>query len=138
MVPRSHRPRPEPAVHDGGDRGGRARTWLLLLAAVVSEVTASLSLKAALDAPAFYAVVAVGYVGAFALLAVVLARGMALGVAYGAWGALGVASTALLSAAAFDEPLTPVMGAGLALIVAGVLTIELGSQAARHRTETAR
>jgi small multidrug resistance pump len=114
------------------------RTWLLLLAAVVSEVTASLSLKAALDEPALYAVVAVGYVSAFALLAVVLARGMALGVAYGVWGALGVASTALLSAAVFDEPLTPVMGAGLALIVAGVLTIELGSQAARRRAEPGR
>ncbi|TCJ00858.1 SMR family transporter [Aeromicrobium sp. IC_218] len=114
------------------------RTWLLLLAAVVSEVAASLSLKAALDEPVLYAVVAVGYVTAFALLAVVLARGMALGVAYGVWGALGVASTALLSAAVFDEPLTPVMGAGLALIVAGVLTIELGSQAARRRTEAER
>lgn len=114
------------------------RTWLLLLAAVVSEVAASLSLKAALDEPALYAVVAVGYVSAFALLAVVLARGMALGVAYGVWGALGVASTALLSAAVFDEPLTPVMGAGLALIVAGVLTIELGSQAARRRTDAGR
>ncbi len=113
------------------------RTWLLLLAAVASEVCASLSLKAALDTPALYAVVAVGYVGAFALLAVVLARGMALGVAYGVWGALGVASTALLSAAVFDEPLTPLMGAGLALIVAGVLTIELGAQAARRGEDAA-
>lgn len=63
---------------------------------------------------------------------------MALGITYGAWGALGVASTALLSAAVFDEPLTPVIDTGLALIVAGVLTIELGSQAARRRAEIAR
>lgn len=112
-------------------------TWILLACAIASEVTASLSLKAALDRPGLYAVVAVGYVVSFALLALVLRRGMALGVAYGIWGALGVASTALLSAAIFDEPLTALMGVGLALIIAGVLVVELGSQAAQRRTQAA-
>lgn len=112
-------------------------TWILLACAIASEVTASLSLKAALDRPSLYAAVAVGYVVSFALLAVVLRRGMALGVAYGIWGALGVASTALLSAAIFDEPLTALMGVGLALIIAGVLVVELGSQAAQRRAHPA-
>jgi small multidrug resistance pump len=71
-------------------------TWLLLACAIASEVTASLSLKGALDRPALYVVVVIGYVVSFVLLAVVLRRGMALGVAYGVWGALGVASTAVL------------------------------------------
>ncbi|RYP80955.1 QacE family quaternary ammonium compound efflux SMR transporter [Nocardioides guangzhouensis] len=106
--------------------------WLLLLAAVASEVTASLSLKAALDRPAFYVVVAVGYLASFALLAVVLRLGMPLGVAYGIWGALGVAATAAFSALLFDEPLTAVMALGMAIVVAGVLLVELGSQAAGH------
>jgi len=111
-------------------------TWLLLATAIASEVTASLSLKGALDRPVLYVVVAIGYVVSFVLLAVVLRRGMALGVAYGIWGALGVASTAVLSAAIFGEPLTALMGVGLALIIAGVLVVELGSQAAQRRART--
>lgn len=112
-------------------------TWLLLLTAVACEVTGSLALKAALDRPPLYAVVAVGYLASFALLAVVLRRGMGLGVAYGLWGALGVASTALLSALLYDEPLTPVMLLGLVLIIGGVLLVEGGSQTATRRREAA-
>lgn len=103
------------------------RMWLLLLAAVACEVTASLSLKAAIDHPAFYLVVAAGYLASFALLATVLRLGVPLGVAYGVWGALGVAATAALSAVIYDEPLTPLMGLGMAIVIAGVLLVELGS-----------
>jgi small multidrug resistance pump len=107
--------------------------WFLLAAAIAVEVTASLSLKAALDAPAFYVVVVIGYVASFVLLGLVLRAGIPLGVAYGIWGALGVAATALLAAVLFGEPLTPVMLAGLALIIVGVLCVELGSQRAAQR-----
>jgi small multidrug resistance pump len=110
-------------------------TWLLLVGAIVSEVTATLCLKAALDRPALYAVVAVGYVASFTLLAAVLRRGMGLGVAYGVWAALGVAATAVLSALVYDEPLTLLMTVGLVLIIGGVLLVEGGSQAAGTRPD---
>lgn len=110
--------------------------WLLLAASILSEVTASLSLKGALDRPALYVVVAIGYIASFAFLALVLQRGMALGVAYGIWGALGVATTAVMSALIFDETLTVLMGLGIAIIIAGVLTVELGSQAAHKNPHT--
>ena len=106
--------------------------WTLLMAAIGSEVTASLSLKGALDHPGWYAVVVVGYVASFFFLAAVLRAGMPLGVAYGIWGALGVALTAVLAAAIFGEPLTPMMLAGVGLVIAGVLCVELGSH---QRTE---
>ncbi|MFD9480832.1 MULTISPECIES: SMR family transporter [Streptomyces] len=61
------------------------RKWLLLLAAILLEATATLSLRGALDHPALYALVAVGYLGSFAALSLVLRAGMALGVAYGIW-----------------------------------------------------
>lgn len=109
------------------------RKWLLLAAAISCEVTASLSLKGALDAPALYAVVVTGYLASFAFLALVLRAGLPLGVAYGIWGALGVALTALLSAALFAEPLTALMGLGIVLIIGGVLLVELGSQRAHDR-----
>ena len=108
-----------------------ARRWLFLAAAIVLEVAGSLSLKGALTHPALYLVVALGYSGAFVFLALTLRARMPLGVAYGIWGAAGVALTALLSAAIFDEPLTPLMGAGIAIIIAGVLCVELGAQRAR-------
>lgn len=106
-------------------------TWLLLSAAVVSEVAASLSLKGSAQVPALYLVVVGGYVTAFVLLALVLKRGMALGVAYGVWGATGVAITAGLSTLIFDEAFTALMGVGLLFIIAGVVTVESGS----HPTE---
>ena len=106
-------------------------TWFLLAAAIVSEVAATLSLKAALDQPAWYVVVVTGYVGSLVLLAAVLRAGMALGVAYGIWGAIGVALTAALGALLYGERLTALVVAGMVLVAAGVLVVELGSQRAR-------
>ena len=111
--------------------------WLLLAAAILAEVTGSLSLKGALEHPALYLVVAAGYLGAFVLLAVVLRTGMALGVAYGIWGASGVALTAVGSLIIFGEPITLLMGIGIAVIMAGVLCVELGAQAAQKKAGTA-
>ena len=109
------------------------RKWLVLTAAIASEVAATLALKAALDHPAWYALVVAGYVAAFALLAAGLRLGLKIGVAYGIWGAGGVTVTAVLSALLYGEPLTALMGLGIALIIAGVLTVEFGAQHARHR-----
>ena len=106
------------------------KKWLMLAAAIGSEVAATLALKAALGQPAWYALVAAGYVAAFGFLAACLRLGMRIGVAYGIWGAGGVALTAVLSAVIFGEPLTALMGLGIALIIAGVLTVEFGAQRA--------
>nr|WP_200813598.1 SMR family transporter [Marinactinospora thermotolerans] len=108
--------------------------WALLAGAIVSEVTATLSLRAAIDAPWWYAVVVVGYGAAFTLLALVLARGMPVGVAYGIWAAAGVALTALLATLLFDDPFTWPMAAGIALIIGGVLLVETGSHTAEKET----
>lgn len=109
------------------------RKWLLLLGAITTEVSGSLSLKGAIDHPWLYGVVAIGFTSAFVFLSYALRDGMPLGVAYGVWGATGVAATATLSSVFFDEALTPLMIAGIALIIIGVLTIEFGSQAAARR-----
>ncbi len=113
------------------------RGWLFLAGAISAEVMGSLSLKGALDQPALYALVAVGYVGAFVLLSFVLRTGMALGVAYGVWGAAGVALTAVLSLAIFGEPITLLMGVGIAVVIAGVLCVELGAQAGHRQKDKA-
>lgn len=105
----------------------RGTAWLLA-GAIVSEVTGSVSLKAALDRPALYVLVVAGFVTAFVLLGAVLRRGMALGVAYGVWSATGVALTAVLSRIVYGEPFTALKVAGLVLVIGGVLLVEVGSQ----------
>ena len=103
--------------------------WLFLIAAIAFEVIATLSLRvAAKGRSAFYAVTALGYLIAFSFLTLALNEGMGLGVAYGIWAASGVALTAIASKALFKEPLTPLMMGGIALIISGVLLVELGSQ----------
>jgi small multidrug resistance pump len=102
-------------------------TWMFLGGAILTEVTATLSLKRALDQPAFYSIVGLGYLTAFVLLSLTLKQGLGVGVAYGVWAACGVGLTAVGSWLFFGEPLTVVMIGGFALIVAGVLLVELGS-----------
>ncbi len=106
------------------------KKWLLLITAILTEVSATLSLRAALDHPAWYIVVVGGYLAAFTALSFVLREGMGLGVAYGIWGATGVVLTAVFATALFGDPLTATMGVGVALVIGGVLCVELGSQAA--------
>jgi small multidrug resistance pump len=101
--------------------------WLLLAIAIVTEVAATISLKLATDdRRRWYAAVAVGYVTAFSMLAGALSLGLPIGVAYGIWAATGVALTAILGRVLFRDPLTRTMLAGIALIIGGVLLIELG------------
>ncbi len=101
--------------------------WLYLVGAILMEVTATLCLRsAARGRRSLYVVVVAGYLAAFAFLGLTLAAGLPLGVAYGVWAAVGVALTAVASRVLFDEPLTPLMLAGIALIAGGVLLVELG------------
>jgi small multidrug resistance pump len=102
-------------------------SWVLLSAAIVTEVAATLSLRASQDHAAWLVVVVVGYAIAFVLLALVLRAGVAVGVAYGIWGASGTALTAVLAAVIFRDALTWPIAGGIALIIAGVLFVELGS-----------
>lgn len=103
------------------------RRWLLLLGAIATEVTGTLSLRAFQDHRGWLAVVIVGYVASFLLLARVLRLGMPIGVAYGIWGALGTAVTAVLGSAIFGDPFTASVVAGIGLIIGGVLLVEFGS-----------
>jgi small multidrug resistance pump len=106
------------------------RKCTLLIAAIAVEVAATLSLRASQDHSTWLLVVAVGYLGSFILLTMVLRIGMPVGVAYGIWGACGTAATAVLAAAIYGDPFTWPVVLGIGLIIAGVLLVELGSQRA--------
>jgi small multidrug resistance pump len=101
--------------------------WWVLTAAIFIEVVATLSLRASdgFRKKAWLAPVIAGYAASFYLLWLSLSLGMPVGIAYGVWTACGVALVAILARFLFSEPLTLMMAAGIALIVAGVLTIEM-------------
>jgi small multidrug resistance pump len=103
------------------------RKWALLAGAIFTEVAATLSLRASQDHSLWLAVVVAGYVASFVFLTLVLRAGMPVGVAYGIWGALGTAVTAVLAAVFFRDPFTWPIAAGIGLIIAGVLLVEFGS-----------
>jgi len=105
--------------------------WWALTGAILIEVVATLSLRASdgFRKRAWLVPVIIGYAASFYLLWLSLSLGMQVGIAYGVWTACGVALVAILARFLFSERLTPTMAAGIALIVAGVLTIEMAGAA---------
>lgn len=103
-------------------------SWLFLSLSIVSEIIATLSLRASdgFRKKIWVLPLAVFYSLAFFFLAVTISYGMPVAIAYGIWSAVGVASIALLARIIWKEPLTPRMIFGLVLIMAGVLLVELG------------
>ena len=101
--------------------------WLALAGAILVEVAATLSLRASdgFRNKAWIVPIVVGYLLSFYLLWVSLDLGMPVGIACGVWSACGVALVAVIARFLFNEPLTLMMGLGIALIVGGVLTIEM-------------
>jgi small multidrug resistance pump len=101
--------------------------WLVLVLAIGVEVFATLGLRASdgFHKKAWIAPVVLGYLASFYLLWLTLALGMPVGIAYGVWTACGVALVAVIARLVFGDPLTVKMLIGIALIIGGVLTIEL-------------
>lgn len=101
--------------------------WLVLAGAILFEVMGTVALRASdgFRKRRWILPVTLGYLASFYLLWLTLSLGMAVGIAYGVWTACGVAIVAVAARFLFGEPLTWLMGLGIALIVAGVLTIEM-------------
>lgn len=104
--------------------------WLMLAGAIAAEVVATTSLKLSVGftrlVPSI--IVVVGYVAAVLLLSQALVRGMQVSVAYAIWAAAGVALVALIGTLFLGESMTWVQVGGLALVIAGVMALELGGQ----------
>jgi len=103
--------------------------WTLLSLAIVSEVIGTTALRAAADWTGGkqllgYAVVFVGYVLSFWLLALVLKR-LDLGIAYAVWAGVGTAITAVIGVALFGEAMTALKIGCILLIIGGVVGLNL-------------
>lgn len=105
--------------------------WAALAGAILFEVIGTIALRASegFRKRIWIIPVTIAYLVSFYLLWLTLALGMHVGIAYGVWTACGVAVVAVAATVLFNEPLTWLMGLGIALIVAGVLTIEMAGVA---------
>lgn len=105
----------------------RSAAWLLLVGAILAEVTGTMGLRATVEHAGWMALTVAGYVVSFALFGMVLRAGFPVGVAYGIWGAAGVALAGVLGVVLFGERLGATAVAGLVLICLGVALVETGS-----------
>jgi small multidrug resistance pump len=107
--------------------------WLFLSIAIVSEVMATSALKASagFTRPLPSLVVVVGYGVAFYFLSLTL-KTVPVGVAYAIWSGAGVALIALVGWAFLGQRLDAPAILGLALIVAGVVVINVFSKTVSH------
>jgi quaternary ammonium compound-resistance protein SugE len=106
--------------------------WLAVIVAGLLEVGFAVCLKASdnFTRP----LPSVGFVvfaaASFGLLSWALARGVPIGSAYAAWTGIGAAGTALLGMAAFGDPATLARGMAIALIIGGVVLLNVSSAGA--------
>jgi small multidrug resistance pump len=107
--------------------------YLYLAIAIVAEVIGTSALKAAegFTRPLPSLVVIVGYGAAFFFLSLAL-KVIPVGIAYAIWSGVGVALITLIGWVVFKQRLDAPALAGLALILAGVVVIQLFSDARAH------
>ena len=109
------------------DAGG-SMVYLYLAVAIVSEVIATTALQASngFSRPGPSAVTVVGYGLAFYLLSLTL-RTMPVGVVYAIWSGAGIVLVAVAAWVLYRQTLDWPAVLGMALIVAGILVINLFS-----------
>ena len=109
------------------------QNWIYLVIAIACEVAATSALKAAEGFTRLVpsVIVVAGYVTAIYLLSLTL-RTIPVGVAYAIWSGVGVALIAVIGWFFLGQKLDLPAIAGLVLIVAGVVVINLFSKTAGH------
>jgi small multidrug resistance pump len=102
--------------------------YLFLFIAIFAEVAATSLLKSTEGFTRLWptAVCLLGYAVSFALLALSIARGMQTDVAYALWSAIGTAAIVLIAVLFLGSPMSVAKVVGVGLIIAGVLTLNLG------------
>ena len=107
--------------------------YIFLFLAVVAETigTSALQASAQFTRPLPSALVVIGYALSFYLLSLVL-RTIPVGVAYAIWSGLGIVLIAAIGRVVFGQRLDAPALLGMALILCGIVVIQLFSGAARH------
>lgn len=107
--------------------------WLILGAAILAETIGTTALQASQQFTRFWpsVLVVIAYAISFYLLALTL-RYMPVGVVYAIWSGLGICFIAAIGWVVFGQRLDWPALAGMVLIIAGILVINLFSRSAVH------
>ncbi|PVH27645.1 DMT family transporter [Pararhodobacter oceanensis] len=107
--------------------------WFLLAIAIVFETIGTTALKASDGFARFWptTISIATYIVSFYLLSLVL-RVIPVGIAYAIWSGFGIFLIAVIGFFVFNQRLDGPALLGLALIIAGILVINLFSAAAPH------
>ena len=102
--------------------------WLYLGAAIACELAATSALKLSDGFSKLHwtLAMALGYGLAFYLLSLVV-RTMPLGLAYAVWSGIGTLGAVLISIYVFGQASTPATWIGAAMVIAGVVVMNLSS-----------
>jgi small multidrug resistance pump len=123
-----------PPYNSGHLCGGPPVAYLYLAIAILAEVIATSTLKAtaSFSRPLPSLVVLAGYGVAFYFMSLCL-KSIKVGVVYAVWSGLGIVLVNVAAAVFYKQIPDGWAIAGLALIVAGVLVLNLLSQSAVHQ-----
>ncbi|WP_269530805.1 multidrug efflux SMR transporter [Chitinimonas sp. BJYL2] len=107
--------------------------WLHLFIAIVAEVIATTALKASDGFSRLVpsTIVVLGYCIAFYFLSLTL-RTLPIGVAYAVWSGVGIVLVSVAAFVLYQQKLDLAAVIGIALILAGVLVLNLFSRATAH------
>jgi small multidrug resistance pump len=105
--------------------------WLMLTGAIIAEVLATTALKLSdgFVHKGWSLLVVAGYGAAFFLLAQALKLQMEVGTAYAVWAGAGTAAIAAIGVLFFGESVNAAKIAGIALIIGGVIVLNLAGGA---------
>jgi len=109
------------------------KQWIFLSVAIVSEVIATSALKATGEFTRLLPsiIVVIGYLSSFYFLTLTL-RTIPIGIAYAIWSGAGVSLITLVGWVAYKQMLDIPAYIGIALIVAGVVVLNVFSKAVPH------
>ncbi len=109
------------------------KNWLILFIAIVAEVIATSALKSSegFTKPMASIVVVLGYMIAFYCLSLTL-KTIPVGIAYAVWSGVGIVLITTVAWIVFDQKLDVWGIIGIALIMSGVLVLNLLSKTSSH------
>lgn len=105
------------------------REYIYLAGAIAAEVTGTTALKFSDGFSAIVptAVVVVGYIGSFYLLSLTLQE-LPIGLVYATWSGVGIIGAAVIGLVLFEESVDVMGMVGMALIIGGVVVLNLFSE----------
>ena len=109
------------------------QSWVVLAAAIACEVAGTVFMKMSNSLTRWIWIPPMLIAYVLALLGLALAlRTIEVGIAYAVWAACGTALIAIVGIVFFGESLSPLKMIAIAMVIAGVIGLNLADSAAHH------